>query len=315
MKFALIGAGNIGIRHLEGILNLDQKKEIYIIDPLYEKIAKLNIIKKNKFINLSDNFDNIPKKIDFCTIATTSSQRLYALESLAKNKINSEYMILEKIVSRNKIDFALIQELCKSISKKNFVNQWFRRCIIKLNLVSENEFVESMYVSGRKWGLACNCLHFIDAFNYFLESKELDHFIIKDSLVPYESKRAGFYDIDGNILIKSKCGASLSLHSSDKLPNNEFINIDIKTNFSRFNLTLGRSEITVSRIINKKNDNKTYQTPLLSENINKIIDDIYQGRDCFLPQLDISKNHHYFLFDILSEIRGWDLKNFKFPVT
>ena len=315
MKIALIGAGNIGLRHLEGVLNLDCEKEIFIVDPLCERIANLNIIKKNKFINFSNNYDIVPQKIDFCTIATTSSNRLCALESLTRNKINSNYMILEKIVSRNKNDFFIIQELSKFISKKSFVNQWFRRFIIKSNLIGENEYIESMHVSGKKWGLACNSLHFIDAFNYFLKSKKLDNYTINDFLIPYASKRPGFFDIDGNLLIKSKCGSSLTLVSSDQLPNDDSIAIEIKTNLSSFNLNLRRSEIILNGIINKKNKFKKYKTPLLSQNINKIINDIYAERDCFLPQLDQSMYHHFILFDILSEIKGWDSKNFKFPVT
>jgi saccharopine dehydrogenase-like NADP-dependent oxidoreductase len=60
MNIIIIGCGNIGFRHLESILNLDAKKNIYIVDKSDASIDRCkNLLYKNDDQNLSSFFLNL----------------------------------------------------------------------------------------------------------------------------------------------------------------------------------------------------------------------------------------------------------------
>ena len=96
-KILLIGCGSIGNRHIESILNLKTKTQIFItiIEKNIKNINKKFLILKKKFLCFI--FQNeIPKesyKYDLCIISTNSSDRLFILNKI-KN-LNSEQSYLK----------------------------------------------------------------------------------------------------------------------------------------------------------------------------------------------------------------------------
>ena len=99
----LIGFGNIGKRHFEGIVKLNYKINIYIIDPLIGNIDKKIIKRNNSNIHIIEFYSyiiNFKFKFDLAIVATTSDVRSKIIKKLLlKNKIDN--LILEKILFQN----------------------------------------------------------------------------------------------------------------------------------------------------------------------------------------------------------------------
>ena len=81
-NIVIIGSGNIGSRHLQGIAKINIPINLYVVD---KKISSINLakkrfslIKKNNNIRLISFINNIDKvliKIDLAIIATNSNIR------------------------------------------------------------------------------------------------------------------------------------------------------------------------------------------------------------------------------------------------
>ena len=101
-NIAVIGAGQLGSRHLQGLSKSINKFNIFIVDPselsLSETKARLAEV-DNKFVNsisFLNDLTKLPPHIDIAIIATTAVNRRSVLENLVA--ITSvDYLILEKI--------------------------------------------------------------------------------------------------------------------------------------------------------------------------------------------------------------------------
>ena len=83
LTFIVVGAGQIGKRHIQSLCFMESKLNIDVIDP---SIESLNTVKKlifdgvdmkleNKSLNYFQSMDNLKIKYDFAIIATTSDIR------------------------------------------------------------------------------------------------------------------------------------------------------------------------------------------------------------------------------------------------
>ena len=208
-KILLIGCGNIGFRHLEGLLKSDLTLEITVIEKLNDriesskkKINELNFNKKKIFFY--NNFLFNKKSFDLLICATTSNKRYELLKFLVKKFIFSR-IILEKLAFQNSYDY---KKALKLLNKNN-ISSWVNcpRREQKIYKEIKNDFKKndklSIQVFGNRWNLASNSIHFFDLF-YFLKND--DHFFNSntETLKKIPSKHKNFYELTGLLKIKSK---------------------------------------------------------------------------------------------------------------
>lgn len=100
---AIIGAGQLGSRHLQGLARIEEPLEIYIVDP-HEQSLKVSNKRfqeipnhNNKTLHLLTNVQELPLNIDFVVLATNSKQRLHVLKELLKQS-TVKYLVLEKFL-------------------------------------------------------------------------------------------------------------------------------------------------------------------------------------------------------------------------
>ena len=124
-KILLIGCGSIGNRHIESILNLKTKTQIFItiIEKNIKNInKKIFDFKKNFYVSIFQN--EIPKesyKYDLCIISTNSSDRLFILNKIKKFKFRT--IILEKLLADNLNNLIKLKKIMKKMNVKNvYVN-------------------------------------------------------------------------------------------------------------------------------------------------------------------------------------------------
>ena len=172
-NLVIIGAGQIGSRHLQGLAKINDDLNITVIDPSSESLetAKERYFQVNRLNNFCEvNFrKDIPefKTIDLAIIATSSKIRKKVIKELL-GKSEPNYFIIEKVAFQNLEDFEEIKNIFSAKNIKSWVNcpnrafESYKRLKDRLDQKSPLE----MKVSGGNWGLASNSIHYIDLFSF-----------------------------------------------------------------------------------------------------------------------------------------------------
>jgi hypothetical protein len=304
LKIAIVGCGQIGSRHLQGLSRLNKRTTIYLVDKSDEsiKIAKerfedaVDQDKRGKFSLRVRNIDGIEEDLDMVIIATGSINRAELTKELVlHNRI--KYIVFEKFLFQNKSDYVEIQSLLKENNIKAWVNQW---------MSSSEAFNEMLYwfdsepekvaISGNNWGMACNSVHFIDFFDSASNRKgvHIVDYSIDERVI--KSKREGYFELTGKMDFTSDNNMKLNI-SSESVGDEVAINILIKGGSKKLEakLSLGALEVDY---YNKNNEiiRKKYTLPMQSESTGSLVDRIVTYSECELPTYQQSMGHHLLLF-------------------
>ena len=206
-KIALIGAGQLGSRHLQALAKIDIPVILQIVDPNTDSLIRaqkryLEIPRTHNIqsIDFLTNIDALNANLDLCIIATNADVRFKVFQELVSKKKVS-YIVFEKIVFQSEKQFENAQKLINQNDISCWIN--FPRRIypiyqeLKKNF-NEKENVE-FHVSGGDWGLACNGIHFIDLLAFLADDSiyKLDVSELESKIWP--SKRAGFIELTGRL--------------------------------------------------------------------------------------------------------------------
>lgn len=204
LKIALLGSGQIGSRHLQGLARLDRPAEIYVFDPSANSLqlarerfeqVQATIDCQIKAVNYFTNLEQLPKNLDFAVIATAANHRRQVMEALLQHA-NVPNLLLEKIVFQNEGDFSDIDRLLKEKKVRAWVNCPVRRWPGYHKLLSRDLGTFNLSVVGSNWGLACNGIHYLDLFQRMTgQSITLDASGLDQGSIP--SKREGFVELTG----------------------------------------------------------------------------------------------------------------------
>ena len=323
-KIALIGAGQLGSRHLQGLAKSDLKIDIEVLEPFENsrKLAKSRFeeMPKNKNIigiKYVENFSEISEVLDLVIVATNSDVRFDIVEKLLTNK-HVKNLLLEKVLFQQVESYKKVKDLLYATNTRCWVNHPRRMFPLYRRLKDElqNSKFVNFLVSGGNWGLACNGLHFLDCFSYLTNEIDLrlSGIYLEDRL--YDTKRKGFNEIGGMI--------------SGALGNRATFSINcFPENYSPVQFCIVSDNINV--LIDEANnwyrisDNKNNWIPedktekivyFQSELTNILINDIFNDT-CGLPTYDEAMMLHVqYLTFILEHINSFsDIKYDFCPIT
>lgn len=299
----IVGAGNIGSRHLQALKKVSQKLCIYVIDPSSNSLdlAKkryTDISFKNKHeVSYSTDFKELPTSIDIAILSTNSNTRCLATQTLFK-KSSVKYIIFEKLLFNKKDQYEEIHDLLLKNNCKAWVNCSMRTDPFYVKLKTGLSKPFTYIVDGSLHGLATNAIHYIDHMAYLSGCYD---FKIETSLlhaIPVESKRKGFLELMGTLKV---CFADGSLGSFTCYPtgNSPFM-IEILSDKYRIlidvfgNNSLIATPQTKWRWVLKN-------TPLLyqSQMTNSVVSSLVKSGSCLLTPFDISAKMHLTLLDSL----------------
>lgn len=205
MNCAIIGAGQLGSRHLQGLLSIKKLKlNIFVIDPSLESLvnaeARAKEIDYNHTLTFAVSLNEIPNQLEFVVIATNSLVRLAIIETLLENKTVNN-LILEKVLFPSLNQYEVASDLIKKHNVKCWVNHPRRMYEDFQNLkhLFHHDKIYSFQLVGGSWGLACNGLHFIDLFEYLTDTRLTS--LSNDFLdgIPIASKRKGYLEFEGTV--------------------------------------------------------------------------------------------------------------------
>ncbi len=294
LKILIIGAGQIGSRHLQGAIKNKNQLSITVVDTSQ---AALKLSKKRAIeIKLGNPKTTITykKKIpknkifDICIVSTNADNRAKVTIDLL-NSCELNYLVFEKVVFQKKEDFENISKILKKKSVNAWVNcprrtyQIYRNIKKKIDL----NLPVKMEVTGSSWGMACNSIHFIDLFLYLIEDSNFRITKNNFSKKIFESKRGkNFYEISGSMKVANR---KHSLLISCKIRKENSLYVRIKN--GNIENTLDENNKILIENSNGSIKSKRINVPYQSDLTGKLIDSLINKR-CKLVSYEISAKNH-----------------------
>lgn len=305
---ALIGAGQLGSRHLQSLAKIDIQIKLQVVDPNEDalRIAKTRYkeIPENENINGIDFYhktDDLNEDIDLCIIATNADVRFKVFEQFTSKK-NVSNIIFEKIVFQSDQDF---YEASRLLLQKN-ISCWVncpRRMYpiynkIKEILASDKNII--FQISGGDWGMACNAIHFIDLLAFF--SLDTAYKLNIDGLdyKVWKSKRKGFKEITGKIIGYFSNGSRIDLVSTSGSDANTRISINNSQVKALIYEARGTANISKRKECWKE-EIKKFKVPFQSELTHLAAKEILESGTCKLTEFNESSLLHLPLLEAIKK--------------
>lgn len=301
MKYniVLIGAGQIGSRHLQAIRNIHQNLSITVVDSkesslkvCQQRYEEVEVSEGEKEISFTTSLADINNPVDVCIIATNSNVRAKVTEELLST-VSVKNIIFEKVLFQKIEEYDFIEALLKSKGVKAWVNCPRRLFPIYKNLRKKLASLNKpmhLSVVGGEWGMASNSIHFIDLASFLCEesSYNISFINIDDTLI--ESKRVGFSEICGTISGTFVNGASFYLKSIKGAPAIHSVNITTQDNIH----VVDEINQLHHQVINSDNCNFNHKIfiPYQSGLTNIIIESIISDGSCELTPFEESCQIH-----------------------
>ncbi|NVO08508.1 MAG: Gfo/Idh/MocA family oxidoreductase [Bacteroidales bacterium] len=215
----VIGAGQLGSRHLQGLAKSEEPFTIAVVDPNTSNLeVAINRFKEIAGYERHDLFSykslqEIPNLIlDVVIIATNADVRAMITKQMVE-LFEVRNIIFEKVAFQSENQFLEIIELLQTKKIKSWVNCPRRHFpfyqYLKEYLSDKGPI--SMEVNGVDWGLACNAVHQIDLLAFL--SGETRFQVVENLLHEkiYQSKRQNFIEFYGSFSGKSISGNHFKL--------------------------------------------------------------------------------------------------------
>ena len=319
----IIGAGNIGSRHLQALKNVKSPLSIYIIDP---SVDSLNLAKKryesfpnsinsNHKLAFYQEIDKLPKQIDLTIIATSSNVRRAVCQKLL-NHSSVKFMILEKLLFQKRADYLFIQKLLKDKKCQAFVNCSMRTMSFYYKLKEQIHTPINYFVTGSQYGLVTNAIHYIDHMAFLTGVSDFTVDTNSLDTAPIESKRKGFLELNGTLNVTFKDGSFGSFCCFAK--GNAPIIVEIASPDFRCISKESEKKASVARADKKWIwEEIDVDIPYQSQMTDKIVNDLFnEGRCQLVNYAESAKIHLTLLESLLKFLNKYSKKSLSaFPFT
>ncbi len=206
-RIAIVGAGQLGTRHLQGLIRLSLPCEIHIVDPSEKSLAlarqRVNEVAAAAPHSLiyHNQIESLPQFLDYVVVATTADIRLKVMHALFHGR-TVRNILLEKVLFQRISDYAIADKLLNQANTRAWVSCLRRAAPIyhKLRTFFVEDPLQYVDVRGGNWGLGCNGIHFLDIIAYITDAKphSLSTEMLDESII--DSKRPGFIEFTGTLL-------------------------------------------------------------------------------------------------------------------
>lgn len=307
-KIALIGAGQLGSRHLQALAKINIPVMLQVVDPNKDSLK----VARERYLEIPDNdnihqidflteIDGLNAEVDLCIVATNADVRFTVFQELVTKKKVS-YIVFEKIVFQSEKQF----EDAKTLINQNGISCWVncaRRMFPIYNQIKEIMAEDSkinMQISGGDWGLACNAIHFIDLLAFL--SRDTSYKLDVTGLDPRvkQSKRKGFVEVTGKLsgIFANKSRIELESIAGSKEPTL----ISINNSQVKAVLDESRGIAKISKEENNWNEEVSeFDVPFQSELTHLAAKEILEYGTCKLPGFSESSLLHQPLLEAIKK--------------
>lgn len=293
-SIAIIGAGQLGSRHLQALSMIKDTANLYIVDPNEKSLViskeRFNEIKHaDKNLYICKKVTELPKNLDFAVVATNSKQRLQVVIELI-NHTKVKNLLLEKFLFPYEEEYETAQKKLRNIN--TFVNCGRSMLDSYRNLKNNYVFKKlSMTVSGGSWNMASNAIHMINLFTYLTDTSVASVDMSKLDSRLKENKRAGYIEVTGEISCHDNNGNSLILKCNQT---NEPVVIKLATPTTNFTIREADNKIEINDTI------KDFPIEYQSKLTNKIFEQLESTGSCDLVKFEQSVAEHLIFLKALN---------------
>lgn len=315
----IIGAGQLGSRHLQSLKSVNVPLAITVVDPnpeslkvAQERYESIPNGTAQHTLHFSQKVEINQNGYDVAINASNADVRLAVIkELLEKNKV--QYAIIEKILFNKKEDYFTAKELLEKSGTKAWVNCTMRQASFYKSIKKDFENKKIFYrVTGSLYGLATNIIHFTDHMVHYTGCNEfkVNTQYLDKTIIP--SKRKGFLEMTGTLIVEFANGSIGCFYCSNagSMPIQVEIFADDIRCISRE--SEGRAWIS------KASDNwnwveKDSKIEFQSQMTKNLVEDIFETGTCSLVPIKESMHTHVQLFDpILDFLKNNYDKNIDF---
>lgn len=322
-NMVVIGAGQLGSRHLQALAKANFQTRIEVVDPnttslevARKRFEEIPSNPKLSGISFHSSLSELSSQIDLAIIATNADIRADVIRTLLKH-CNVKNLVLEKVLFQRPEEYAETQEILEVKNVNTWVNHPRRMFpyYAKLKEMLAGSKQVSYQVQGGDWGLACNGLHFIDHLAFLTECEDLA--ISADRLNPsiIPSRRHGYLEVNG--VLAGKVGH----HPFELFCHKDASPVIITICADNLNAIIDEGNGWV-RISTNENEWKWVEEKskiiyFQSELSNKIAENIIETGQCNLPTfVEATKLHIPFINAMLEHINRYgDEKHTACPIT
>jgi hypothetical protein len=234
---AIVGAGEIGSRHLQALCHLKSPVRIDLVDPSNQslQIARdrceetLSCL-KDKSIELRshNSLVDLPDKLDLVIVATNSSVREKVIKAIIE-KSPPKNLILEKVLFQRTDQYAVVKNILNETLVPTWVSCWMRTTELfkRIKFALDLDYAIELTVNGSSWGMGTNSIHFMDLFSYITECNNLKFIDVQLDKEILNSRHKGFNEFSGQMTGQNLRGDTLSLShlkTADAIPTIEIVN-------------------------------------------------------------------------------------------
>lgn len=296
---SIIGAGQIGSRHLQALKNLNIECVVQVIDPhdsslktAKQRYDEITVLNNNVRVEYNNNISSLSKVIDVAIISTSSNVRREIIEKLLSNK-NIKNIILEKVLFQKIEDFTVVEKLLYNKKVKSWVNCPCRMWPFYKNLKSLLKGTNTLELSinGSNWGLGCNSIHMIDLLSFLTGESEYQLYTEQLDMETIPSKRPGFIEFTGGLFGKFINNSKFSIYSykSGNLP----ALVQIHNDSVRCIIRESEGKAWVSTKANNwKWKEELFEIPYQSQLTNLVVEKIIKNGSCDLTPFNESLKLH-----------------------
>lgn len=297
VNVAIIGAGQLGSRHLQGLARVETPLAIHLLDPSesslalarsrYDEVAGASSPHR---LHLCQDVAQLPDQLELAISATTANHRLPSLRQVL-GQVGVRHVLLEKVLFQRVEEYQVAARLLEKTGTRAWVN-CARRMFpgyqeLKAFFGDEAPFL--LQVTGGNWGLGCNAIHFCDLFTYLTGSDELSFDASGLDKMAHASKRVGFFEFTGT-LVGRQGHRQLLLQSREEVTPRHLVMIRSSSKTVLIDEVGG-----VARLLDEASGTWTeraFAVPYQSQLTTEFAKDVLSGRPPILPDFASSSRVH-----------------------
>jgi hypothetical protein len=322
-KIVIIGAGQLGSRHLQGVLSSNLHTSIEVVDPsraalenAQKRADEIQYEKSFKSITFYTDLKDVSKHIDLCIVASTSNVRFNIIQTLISVSA-IRYLILEKILFQELDKYDLAEKLFAKKGIQTWVNcprrmvPEYKALQSRINKTEPVSFV----LLGSNWGLGCNAIHFIDLFAFFTGNNLLQFNTEKiNKIIP--AKREGFYELVGTLTGRQGKNSEILLQSKES--KHHFIGISILTDTFYCTVNETQGLMTITDLSSQNSEDIKFSIPFQSQLTRNLCEELLIYGQCDLTDFSTSSLLHKRIISSYLDVfenNGFNNLNGSCPIT
>ncbi len=307
-RICVVGAGEVGSRHLQALAAVKFPLEIVVVDPQkqsltharqrYEAVAFT--YSRHKIIYETNLPTSSSRKIDLAIVATTAEVRAEAIRALLKHS-KVRYLILEKLLFQKKPDYQEIGRLLHETKTQAWVNCTMRTMPFYYELKKQLDHGPIKFQSRfSNFGLISNAIHYLDYLVFLTGCREFSLDFSELNPKPVESKRKGFLEFKGTLTAKFTDGSQMSVTSTSN-PQPE-IEILIEGAGVRLRVYDLEEKAFLAKKENHWQEKEIKaQVPFISEMTTGLVNNLLERGTCMLTSFEESQVVHLRLLEPVLE--------------